>query len=227
MDQTTLTPVNRRDALPSQERGLCNTTNNVRVLIVDDDDAIARLIQSALVRHEFGIDVVSETHLIEEQLRTHHYQLIILDYVLPGVESSQVLEWIQLYQSEASIIVVTAFPSMDSALHCLRAHTFDYLTKPFAVEDMRRSVLRCLESRGLMRLSEHALKQRLGVTIRERRKALGLTLAETAERASVSLGYLSQIELGKNSASIETLYRIALGLQIRLADLFQTLQMSS
>jgi transcriptional regulator with XRE-family HTH domain len=40
----------------------------------------------------------------------------------------------------------------------------------------------------------------------------------------VSLGYLSQIELGKNSASIETLYRIALGLRVRVADLFQAIQ---
>ena len=40
----------------------------------------------------------------------------------------------------------------------------------------------------------------------------------------VSLGYLSQIELGKNSASIETLYRISLGLGMRMSELFQTVQ---
>ena len=46
-----------------------------------------------------------------------------------------------------------------------------------------------------------------------------------ARRTSISLGYLSQIELGKNSASIETLYRISLGLGIKMAELFQTVQM--
>ena len=60
--------------------------------------------------------------------------------------------------------------------------------------------------------------------IRDRRKALGLTLAQLAQRTNMSLGYLSQIELGKNSASIETLYRISLGLGVRLADLFQSVQ---
>ncbi len=83
---------------------------------------------------------------------------------------------------------------------------------------------RCLESRGLLRLSEEALREQLGAAIREKRKALGLTLAQMAQRTAVSLGYLSQIELGKNSASIETLYRIALGLRLRLADLFQAVQ---
>jgi DNA-binding XRE family transcriptional regulator len=122
--------------------------------------------------------------------------------------------------------VVTAFPSIDSALQCLRAHTYDYLTKPFQVEQLRKTVMRCLESRGMLRLSEEALREQLGSVIRERRKALGLTLAEMAKRTNVSLGYLSQIELGKNSASIETLYRIALGLRVRVADLFQSVHAS-
>ena len=64
----------------------------------------------------------------------------------------------------------------------------------------------------------------LGIALRDRRKALGLTLADMARRTGVSLGYLSQIELGKNSASIETLYRICLGLGIKMSDLFQTVQ---
>ena len=52
----------------------------------------------------------------------------------------------------------------------------------------------------------------------------GLTLAEMAKRSDVSLGYLSQIELGKNSASIETLYRICLALGMKMSELFQAVQ---
>src|SRR5205823_12238329 len=107
---------------------------------------------------------------------------------------------------------------------CLRAHTFDYLTKPFQIEVLKKTVMRSLESRGLLRLSETALREMLGLVIRERRKALGLTLADMSKRSNVSLGYLSQIELGKNSASIETLYKISLGLGVRMADLFQAVQ---
>ncbi len=202
------------------------SSGEVRLLVLDDDPAIGRLIQAAFAGQEFTIDVVSNPNLMEKQLRGQIYHLIILDYVLPGLDSQKVMEWIAETQPEASIIVVTAFPSIDSALHCLRSHTYDYLTKPFQIDQLRRSVLRCLESRGLLRLSEEALREQLGAAIRERRKAMGLTLAEMAKRTNVSLGYLSQIELGKNSASIETLYRIALGLRVRVADLFQSVQTS-
>src|SRR5262249_50206997 len=145
-------------------------------------------------------------------------------YVIPGLESGTVLDWVREHQPDASIIVVTAYPSIDSALNCLRARTYDYLTKPFQVSHLQRIVTRCLEGKGLLRMSEEALKVSLGSAIRERRKALGLPLAQMAARTGVSLGYLSQIELGKNSASIETLYRISLGLGMKMSELFQTVQ---
>jgi len=198
--------------------------SEVKILVIDDDDAIGRMIEAALTPSGYGVDVINQPERIEEHLRAHTYHLIILDYVIPGVEAEQVLEWLRLYQADASIIVVTAYPSIDSALHCLRARTYDYLTKPFQVSHLQRIVTRCLESKGLLRLSEATLREALGSAIRERRKGLGLTLAQMAQRTGVSLGYLSQIELGKNSASIETLYKISLGLGIRMSDLFQTIQ---
>ncbi len=197
----------------------------VHILILDDDQAVGRVIQTALARDDFAIDVVSDPLHMEAQLQEKPYHIVILDYVIPGLESERVLGWVREHQPDASVIVVTGYPSIDSALSCLRAGTFDYLTKPFQIAQLQHVVMHCLENKGLLRMSEEALRESLGTAIRERRKALGLTLAQMAQRTSVSLGYLSQIELGKNSASIETLYRISLGLGIKLADLFQAVQM--
>jgi len=210
------------DTDPQPQRLL--TAGEVHILVVDDDPAIGRLIAAALAGKEYTIHVVSDPAHVEDRLKNQTYQLILLDYVIPGLSAERVMEWVRTYQADASVIVVTGFPSMDSALHCLRSHTYDYLTKPFQIEHLQKTVTRCLESRGLLRLSEEALREQLGAAIREKRKALGLTLAQMAQRTGVSLGYLSQIELGKNSASIETLYRIALGLRVRVADLFQAVQ---
>jgi DNA-binding response OmpR family regulator len=203
------------------------SAGDVRLLVLDDDPAIGRLVQAAFADHDFRIEAVADPNLMESALRTQNYHVVVLDYVIPGLESEQLMDCIRETQTDAHVIVVTAFPSIDSALHCLRAHTYDYVTKPFQVEHLKNIVMRSLESRGLLRLTEEALREQLGAAIRERRKALGLTLAEMAKRTNVSLGYLSQIELGKNSASIETLYRIALGLRIRIAELFQSIQASA
>jgi DNA-binding response OmpR family regulator len=198
--------------------------SEVRLLVVDDDSAICRVIQAALVPNDFKVDTVSDPACMEVALQSAHYHVIILDYVILGLESQQVLAWVRQYQPDASIIVVTAYPSINSALSCLQAHTYDYLTKPFHISHLQKTVSRCLESKGLLRMSESALREALGTALRERRKSQGLTLAQMAQRTGVSLGYLSQIELGKNSASIETLYRITLGLGMKMSDLFLTIQ---
>jgi CheY-like chemotaxis protein len=210
-------------AWPTEQNGLYRSSE-VRILVLDDDEAVCRVIQAALAPNDFKVDLISDPTEMENAVRRQPYHLVILDYVLPGLEAEQVLAWIREYQSQASIIVVTAYPSIDSALSCLRARTYDYLTKPFPIAQLQKTVMRCLEGRGLLRMSESALRESLGNAIRERRKGLGLTLAQMAQRTGVSLGYLSQIELGKNSASIETLYRISLGLGIKMAELFQTVQ---
>ena len=201
------------------------SSGDIRILIVDDDPATCAVIQAALSNRDFIIDTVSDPMLVDSVLaRKSHYHLIIMDYVIPGLDADQVFAWIRDNQPEANIVVVTGYPSVDSALNCLRARTYDYLTKPFQVDQLREIVIRCLESKGLLRMTEDALREALGTAIRERRKSLGFTLSNVSEKTGVSLGYLSQIELGKNSASIETLYRICLALGIKMSELFQAVQ---
>ncbi|HVL11577.1 MAG TPA: response regulator [Gemmata sp.] len=203
------------------------SSGDIRILILDDDPGTCSVIHAALSNRDFVIDVVSDPALVESALsRPQTYHLIVLDYVLPGLESDQVFTWIRDHQPDANIVVVTGYPSVDSALNCLRARTYDYLTKPFQIDQLREIVFRCLESKGLLRMTEDALREALGSAIRERRKALGLTLSNMSDRTNVSLGYLSQIELGKNSASIETLYRICLALGMKMSELFQAVQRS-
>jgi CheY-like chemotaxis protein len=213
--------INGTEVLPE---GTLFAAGEIHVLVLDDDELICKMMQEVLSGRGFHVDVVSDTARVKEQLARNVYHLIILDYVLPGLETEQVLEWLREFQADASVVVVTAYPSIDSALNCMRARTYDYLTKPFQLAHLQATVTRCLESKGLLRLSDRALRQALGNTIRKRRKTMGLTLKEMAERTGISLGYLSQIELGKNSASIETLYKLSVGLGMRMSELFQALQ---
>jgi len=200
------------------------TSGEIRLLILDDDPQTCHLIQALLSNQGFVIDTLCDPSQVEGWLKGQQYHLIIMDYVLPGLEAEQVLHWIRDHQPEASVIVVTAFPTVESALNCLRARTYDYLTKPFQVEQLRSLVVRCLENKGLLRMTEEALRETLGNVIRDKRKGQKFTLQQMSDKTGVSLGYLSQIELGKNSASIETLYRICLALGMKMSDLFTAIQ---
>src|SRR5579875_2738954 len=103
--------------------------SEVRLLILDSDAPLCHTVQAALASDNFTVDIVYDPAQLEAVLNTRFYHVIILDYVLPGLGGEQVLDWLRETQPEASIIVVTAQPSIDSALYCLRARTYDYLTK--------------------------------------------------------------------------------------------------
>jgi len=212
------TPVKTKTSRLDETAWFC--PQEVRILVADDDAGVAQLIQQTLARPSFRVELASSAAEARDKLSTTPYHLIILDYVLPGWDANHALEFIRQNQPDAAVLVITGYPSLEGVVSCLRARVYDYLTKPFDLQQLENVVQRCLQSKGLLRMTEEALLERLGAFIRERRKALGLTLAQMSERTGVSLGYLSQIELGKNSASIETLYRICLGFGIRMSELF-------
>ncbi|HEV3117434.1 MAG TPA: response regulator, partial [Gemmataceae bacterium] len=73
----------------------------VRILIVDDDPSVGRVIQSALARRDFFVDAVSDPAQMEAKIQERPYHIVILDYVIPGLESEKVLGWVREHQPEA------------------------------------------------------------------------------------------------------------------------------
>src|SRR5579859_2283644 len=206
-------PVDEGPPAPGTQDLMC--TGEIRILVVDDHAAICQVIDTALAYKDFAITTLSDPLSLEAVIKGEtKYHLIILDYQLPPLSTDQVLVWLHDAQPDAALIVITGHPTTESAVNALRARAFDYLMKPFEITQLRDTVYRCLKEQGLLRMSEKALRENIGTALRDRRKAMGLTLADVAKRSNVSLGYLSQIELGKSSASVETLYR--LGLTLRL-----------
>ena len=196
-----------------------------RILVVDDHASVCQVIEAALAK-DFAITSCSEPLNLEGVIKGEtKYHLIILDYTLPPLSSDQVLAWLRDYQPDAALIVITGFPTTESAINALRARASDYLMKPFEITQLRETVYRCLKEIGLLRMSEKSLRENVGAALRDRRKALGLTLADVAKRSNVSLGYLSQIELGKFRVGRDPL-SVCLTLRLRMADLFQAIQKS-
>lgn len=189
----------------------------LRMLAVDDEEVYVRTYQRYFGKRGFRVDAATTLRQFEEYLAECHHHIILLDYYLELaddgiVDGERLMRLIEQHDRDASVLVVTGRPSLDGAVVSLRQRAFDYLTKPIRIEELATAVDRALEAKGLIRLSASQLQQEIGQRIRDSRKELSLTLAQLSERTGLSVGFLSQIELGKNSASVETLYRIACAL---------------
>lgn len=201
-----------------------NKYSGLRMLAVDDEPTFVDTYRRFFAKRGFDVEVAYNVADFQKLLTARHHHLIVLDYFLDNdrVDGNQLMSLVEQHDKDASVLVVTGRPSLDSAVVSLRQRAFDYLMKPIKIADLAQAVDRALQAKGLLRVSAFELQRRIGEKIREGRKAKNLTLAQLAERTSLSVGFLSQIELGKNSASVETLYRIACALGTDPGEFFQT-----
>lgn len=209
----------------------CNSPSVGKILVVDDEQSLREFLSICLKRAGHAVMTAKSGAEALEAVAASPFDIVVTDLRMPGdIDGIALLTKIRSGTARSAaaivpeVILVTAYATKETALAAMKQGAYDYLTKPFQVDHLREIVIRCLESKGLLRMTEAALRESLGATIREKRKSLGFTLSNMSERTGVSLGYLSQIELGKNSASIETLYRISLALGIKMSDLFAAVQ---
>lgn len=193
----------------------------LRMLAVDDERTYIETYRKYFSKRGFEVFIANTVAEFEENLKARHHHVILVDYYLDNdkVDGDRLMQLVEENDRDASVIVVTGRPSLDTAVVSLRQRAFDYLSKPVKVDDLAKAVNRALDAKGLLRPSSNEVHRRIGERIRTERKKQSLTLTQLAQRTGLSVGFLSQIELGKNSAAVETLYRIARALGIDVRDL--------
>ena len=192
----------------------------VKILIVDDDRAICEYMQTLLERDGYQVKTLGDPTTVEEEVRTGGYHLIILDLMMPKLDGIEVLKRIRAIDSDVAVVIFTAHPNLDTAVASMKLDAVDYIKKPFNVDEFREVLDRVMRKKGLARTPEEKLHKVIGDTIRNLRKEKDLTLKQMSRRTNLSVSLLSQIERAESSASISSLYKIALALESRIQDLF-------
>jgi DNA-binding NtrC family response regulator len=192
----------------------------VRVLVVDDDKAICEYMETFLMKDGFEVTTLSDPSGAAEEVKTGGYHLVVLDLMMPKMDGLQVLERIRKVDNDVAVVIFTGYPSLDTAVQSMKLDAVDYLKKPFNPDEFRVVVDRVMRKKGLLRSPEENLHRVIGETIRNLRKDRNLTLKQMARRTGLSVSLLSQIERAESSASISSLYKIAIALDARIRDLF-------
>ena len=194
----------------------------INVLIIDDDQDICEYMKTLLEATGYGVDTLSDPTQAEEAVRNAEYHLLIIDLMMPKLDGIELITRIRKIDSDVAIIVFTGYPSVETAVDALKLNVSDYIKKPFDVDDFREKVTEVLSKKGLLINPEAELHKAIGQNIRRIRKEQELTLKQLARRTSLSVSLLSQIERAESSASVSSLYKIAVALGVKLTVLFGT-----
>jgi CheY-like chemotaxis protein len=106
-----------------------------RVLVVDDDEAIRKLIAAILRRRSFHVDSAANGEEALKRLAEHHYDIMLLDLMMPRVDGYTVIERVREQKIDVEIVVVTAAGS--SQVKAIdRSHVRAVISKPFDVTQL-------------------------------------------------------------------------------------------
>ncbi len=137
-----------------------------KILVVDDDD-IARDAISSILKGE-GYPVVTAKDGIEAigLLRVEDIKLVITDLRMPGADGIEVLKYTVKNTPETMVVIVTAYGTLDVALEVIKEGAYDYLAKPFNVEEIVFLSTKAFE-RALLIQELKELRELLRKTYRE------------------------------------------------------------
>lgn len=108
----------------------------MKILVIEDDPTVGQFVKRGLEEHRWGVDLVANGDDGEKLALSGNYDLIILDMRLPGKSGLQVLNDLRSRGFERPVLVLTAQDAIDAKVATLRAGADDYVTKPFAFEEL-------------------------------------------------------------------------------------------
>jgi len=111
-----------------------------RVLVIEDDETTAREIVAELSVHGMTAEWVANGREGLERARQDGYDLITLDRMLPGLDGIDVVAELRRAQVDTPVLMISALSDVDERVRGLRAGGDDYMTKPFAFDELRARV---------------------------------------------------------------------------------------
>ena len=193
--------------------------HHVKVLIIDDDPAICKTVGLLLEDHGYSPRTYTDPDEAVEAAEKESFQIALVDLRMPAMDGVEVVERLKKIDDRTSCIVMTAYPDLDSATETMRRGTCDYISKPFKQEDLIEAIERACQKMGIIYRDEQELNRLIGQRIRSHRLSQNLTLRQLSDRTDLTTSQLSQVELGKNAASIWALARISNSLGLQVSEL--------
>lgn len=120
-----------------------------KILVVDDEESMCKFMQIMLEKEGYKAVASPDSKIALERIKKENYDLVIADILMPEMSGLELLSKAKSCNPDLSFIVMTAYASVDTAIEALKNGAFDYITKPFKVDEIKIAIKKCLEQKKI------------------------------------------------------------------------------
>ena len=112
----------------------------IHILLVDDDRLLREVVGEYLTNHDYEVDLVESGEEAMTIFESGKYQLALIDLVMPGMNGLEVMEKLMTIDPKLYCIIMTGYPTIDSAYKAMVEGVSDYIIKPFQLSELLETV---------------------------------------------------------------------------------------
>jgi DNA-binding NtrC family response regulator len=152
------------DRIPDHSSGepVNKSDNPIKILVVDDEEGMCLLLEDILSECGHVVDYCTSPGEALENFKKKSYPLVFTDIKMPGIDGIMLLKEILSINSNTSVIMITAYGSIENAVQCMDLGAFNYITKPFKSGEISAILEKALERINLIRENK-LLKEKLDI----------------------------------------------------------------
>ncbi|HEV2472118.1 MAG TPA: sigma-54 dependent transcriptional regulator [Chthonomonadales bacterium] len=141
-----------------------NPTNAGTILVADDEQNIRRVLEAVFAKEGFTVLTAENGRRAVDLASSNQIDVLISDLIMPDMSGVDVLHQIKQVHPQCSAIIMTAYGTIKSAVEAMRFGAYNYIQKPFDMDEVRVVVKKALEHRNLL-VENQDLRQQLKTTV--------------------------------------------------------------
>jgi len=120
-----------------------------RILVVDDEKDVRETLESVLAKLDYDPVVASGGKEALEMIKQNKVDVVLSDLYMPEMDGIELLKRVKTENSNIVFLMITAHPTIETAVDAIKKGAYDYLTKPFHIDEVKMKLNRALEKSGL------------------------------------------------------------------------------
>ncbi len=118
-----------------------------QVLVVDDEAVIREGMRRILESDGYCVETSASGKTALEKMQERDFDVVITDLKMPGMDGIEVLKAIKILQPDVPVLMITGYATVDTAVEAMKYGAFDYIAKPFTLEQISEKVRKAMLSR--------------------------------------------------------------------------------